>query len=317
MKEDTVVALPRPGASVTDDPLLAVLREGARRMLMQAIEAEVEDSTAHGSLVDEQGRRRLVRNGHAPERQIQTGIGRSRCAGRRCATVAVPLVARSGSPRQYCRLTCGGPGISRNSCLALPEGRVDGSIRGSSGSAARHGCTGLSATTVRRLTEVWQEEHERWQGRDLSSRRYVYLWADGIYFTRDWSMSAVHAGVDRRGCTRPQRAAGDRGRLSRERQSWRELLLRLRDENGLKLDPSWPPATAHLAFGRRCTRSGQDRQQRCWVHKVANVLNKLPPSLQGKAKQDLHRIYEAANRRKLRMLLIASSPSTDRNMTRL
>src|SRR6478752_6214462 len=76
MNEDSVVALPRPGASVTDDPLLAVLREGARRMLMQAIEAEVETFlTAHGSLVDEQGRRRLVRNGHAPERQIQTGIG--------------------------------------------------------------------------------------------------------------------------------------------------------------------------------------------------------------------------------------------------
>src|SRR5215207_8762582 len=76
MKEDTVVALPRPGASVTDDPLLMVLREGARRMLMQAIEAEVETFlAAHAGLVDEWGRRRLVRNGHAPERQIQTGIG--------------------------------------------------------------------------------------------------------------------------------------------------------------------------------------------------------------------------------------------------
>jgi putative transposase len=76
MKEDTVAALPRPAASVADDPLLMVLREGARRMLLQAIEAEVETFlSAHGSLVDEQGRRRLVRNGHAPERQIQTGIG--------------------------------------------------------------------------------------------------------------------------------------------------------------------------------------------------------------------------------------------------
>jgi hypothetical protein len=74
--EDSVVALPRPGASVTDDPLLAVLRDGARRMLMQAIEAEVEAFlAAHAGLLDQQGRRRLVRNGHAPERQIQTGIG--------------------------------------------------------------------------------------------------------------------------------------------------------------------------------------------------------------------------------------------------
>jgi len=76
MEEDTVVALPRPGSGVTDDPLLAVLREGARRMLTQAIEAEVEAFlAAHAGLVDQQGRRRLVRNGHAPERRLQTGIG--------------------------------------------------------------------------------------------------------------------------------------------------------------------------------------------------------------------------------------------------
>ena len=76
MEEDTVVALPRPGSGVMDDPLLAVLREGARRMLTQAIEAEVEAFLAdHAGLVDQQGRRRLVRNGHAPERRIQTGIG--------------------------------------------------------------------------------------------------------------------------------------------------------------------------------------------------------------------------------------------------
>ena len=76
MEEDSVVALPRPGANVESDPLLAVLREGARRMLMQAIEAEVETFlTAHAGLVDDQGRRRVVRNGHAPERQLQTGIG--------------------------------------------------------------------------------------------------------------------------------------------------------------------------------------------------------------------------------------------------
>ena len=76
MEEDTVVPLPRPGAAVEADPLLAVLREGARRMLTQAIEAEVEAFlAAHGSLVDGRGRRRVVRNGHAPERHIQTGIG--------------------------------------------------------------------------------------------------------------------------------------------------------------------------------------------------------------------------------------------------
>src|SRR4051812_50169551 len=76
MEEGTVVPLPKPGATVADDPLLAVLREGARRMLMQVVEAEVEAFiAAHADLTDGQGRRRVVRNGHAPERHIQTGIG--------------------------------------------------------------------------------------------------------------------------------------------------------------------------------------------------------------------------------------------------
>ena len=76
MEEGTVVPLPRPGATLADDPLLAVLREGARRMLTRAVEAEVEAFlAAHAGLADGQGRRRLVRNGHAPERSIQTGVG--------------------------------------------------------------------------------------------------------------------------------------------------------------------------------------------------------------------------------------------------
>ena len=94
MEEDTVVALPRPGSGVMDDPLLAVLREGARRMLTQAIAAEVEAFlAAHARLADEQGRRRLVRNGHAPERRLQTGIGPLEVPDRSCATAAVSLTA--------------------------------------------------------------------------------------------------------------------------------------------------------------------------------------------------------------------------------
>ena len=158
---------------------------------------------------------------------------------------------------------------------------------------------GLSATTVRRLTEVWQEEHERWQGRDLSSRRYVYLWADGIYFTprleHERQCMLVLIGADAQG--RKELLAIEDG-YRESAQSWRELLLRLRDENGLKLDPKLATGDGALGFWQALHEVWpKTRQQRCWVHKVANVLNKLPPSLQGKAKQDLHRIYEAANRR--------------------
>ena len=118
MEEDTVVRLPRPGASVADDPLLAVLREGARRMLTQAIEAEVEAFlAAHAGLVDEQGRRRVVRNGHAPERQLQTGIGPiavRRPQGPR--PWRRRLGGGSGSPRRSCRPICGGRRTSRSCC---------------------------------------------------------------------------------------------------------------------------------------------------------------------------------------------------------
>ena len=301
MKEDTVVALPRPGASVADDPLLMVLREGARRMLLQAIEAEVETFlSAHGSLVDEQGRRRLVRNGHAPERQIQTGIGplevrRPKVRDRGGAAGGELIRFTSAVLPAYLRRT-------RNIEDLLPwlylKGVSTGQFEEALAALLGTDAPGLSATTVRRLTEVWQEEHERWQGRDLSSRRYVYLWADGIYFTprleHERQCMLVLIGADEQG--RKELLAIEDG-YRESAQSWRELLLRLRDENGLKLDPELATGDGALGFWQALHEVWpKTRQQRCWVHKVANVLNKLPPSLQGKAKQDLHRIYEAANR---------------------
>ena len=301
MKEDTVVALPRPGASVADDPLLMVLREGGRRMLLQAIEAEVETFlTAHGSLVDEQGRRRLVRNGHAPERQIQTGIGplevrRPKVRDRGGAVGGEPIRFTSAVLPAYLRRT-------RNIEELLPwlylKGVSTGQFEEALAALLGTDAPGLSAATVRRLTEAWQEEHERWQGRDLSSRRYVYLWADGVYFTprleHERQCMLVLIGADEQG--RKELLAIEDG-YRESAQSWRELLLRLRDENGLKLDPELATGDGALGFWQALHEVWpKTRQQRCWVHKVANVLNKLPPSLQGKAKQDLHRIYEAANR---------------------
>ena len=301
MKEDTVVALPRPGASVADDPLLMVLREGARRMLLQAIEAEVETFlTAHGSLVDEQGRRRLVRNGHAPERQIQTGIGplevrRPKVRDRGGAVGGEPIRFTLAVLPAYLRRT-------RNIEELLPwlylKGVSTGQFEEALAALLGTDAPGLSAATVRRLTEAWQEEHERWQGRDLSSRRYVYLWADGVYFTprleHERQCMLVLIGADEQG--RKELLAIEDG-YRESAQSWRELLLRLRDENGLKLDPELATGDGALGFWQALHEVWpKTRQQRCWVHKVANVLNKLPPSLQGKAKQDLHRIYEAANR---------------------
>ncbi len=221
MEEDTVVALPRPGSGVMDDPLLAVLREGARRMLTQAIEAEVEAFLAtHAGLVDQQGRRRLVRNGHAPERQIQTGIGplevrRPKIRDRASVTDGEPIRFTSAVLPAYLRRT-------KNIEELLPWLYLKGVSTGEFAEAltALLGpqAPGLSATTVRRLTEAWQQEHEHWQQRDLSGRRYVYVWADGVYFTprleHERQCLLVLIGADVSG--RKERAAGGRGRLSRE-----------------------------------------------------------------------------------------------------
>jgi putative transposase len=158
---------------------------------------------------------------------------------------------------------------------------------------------GLSATTVRRLTEAWQEEHARWQQRDLSARRYVYLWADGVYFTprleHERQCMLVLIGADATG--RKELLAIEDG-FRESAQSWRELLLRLRDENGLALAPELATGDGALGFWQALHQVWPStRQQRCWVHKTANVLNALPTSLHGKAKQDLHAIYEAENRK--------------------
>lgn len=260
MEEDSVVPLPRPGAGLTDDPLLAVLREGARRMLMQAVKAEVEAFlAAHAELADEQGRRRVVRNGHAPERQIQTGIGplgvrRPKLRDRGGAGSIEPIRFTSAILPAYLRRT-------KNLEELPPWLYLKGVSTGQFGEALAAllgpDAPGLAASTVRRLTESWQEEHARWQRRDLSARRYVYLWADGVYFTprleHERQCLLVLIGADAQG--RKELLAVEDG-FRESAQSWRELLLRLRDENGLTLDPELAPATGRSASGRGCTRSG-------------------------------------------------------------
>jgi putative transposase len=301
MEDDTVVRLPRPGASVADDPLLEVLRSGARRMLQQVIEAEVETFLgAHADLADARGRRRVVRNGHAPERKIQTGIGpiavrRPKLRDRGDGTGGEPIRFTSEVLPPFLRRT-------KNVEELLPwlylkgvsTGQFEEALTALLGSDA----PGLSASTVRRLVATWQQEHERWQGRDLSTRRYVYVWADGVYFTprldHDRQCMLVLIGAD---------AAGKKELLAIEdgyresTQSWREFLLRLRDDNGLAIPPELAIGDGALGFWKALHEVWPStRQQRCWVHKTANVLNVLPKSVHGKAKKDLHAIYEAESR---------------------
>jgi putative transposase len=301
MEEGTVVTLPKPGATVADDPLLAVLRDGARRMLAQAVEAEVEAFlAAHAGLADDQGRRRLVRNGHAPARSIQTGIGsievrRPRVRDRGDGG-SEPIRFSSAVLPPYLRR-------ARNVEELLPwlylKGVSTGQFAEALAALLGPDAPGLSATTVRRLTEAWQEEHARWRKRDLSARRYVHLWADGVHFTprldHERQCLLVLIGADASG--RKELLAVEDG-FRESARSWRELLLRLRDENGLVVDPELATGAGALGF-RQAPHEvwPRTRQQRCWVRKAANVLNKPPRPLQGKAKQDLHAVYGAENRK--------------------
>ena len=257
MEEDTVVRLQWPGGSVAEDPLLAVLREGARRMLTCAIEAEVDGFMADcAALVDEQGRRRVVRNGHGPERALQTGIGpiavrRPKVRDRGDDSSARIRFTSAVLPA-YLRRT-------KNLEEFLPwlylKGISTGQFEEALAVLLGADAPGLSATTVRRLTEAWQDEHERWRKRDLSARRYVYLWADGVYFAprleHDRQCVLVVIGADAQG--RKELLAIEDG-FRESAQSWRELLLRLRDENGLVVDPEL--ATGDGRGPRAACRSG-------------------------------------------------------------
>ena len=185
MREDTVVQLRQPG-SFEDDPLTEVLRLGARRLLGQAVEAEVAGFVeAYAHLTGSAGRRRIVRHGRLPEREIQTGIGpvavrcprvRDRGAGetgprlRFTSRILPPYLRRAKSieellPWLYLKGISTGDFCAALAALLGPE------------------APGLSASTIARLKEVWQGELEHWQRRDLSAKRHVYFWADGVYFS--------------------------------------------------------------------------------------------------------------------------------------
>jgi putative transposase len=300
MQDDTVVGLPRPGGMVEDDPLLAVLRDGARRMLTQAIEAEVAAFLAvHADRVDESGRRRVVRHGHAPERMIQTGIGpiavqrprvrdRAADAGARIrftSKVLPPFLRRTRNVEEL---------LPWLYLKGISTGQFEDTLTVLLGPDA----PGLSSTTIRRLVTTWQGEHERWQGRDLSAKRYVYVWADGVYFAprleHERQCILVLIGADASG--RKELLAIDDGFRESE-QSWHELLVRLRDQNGLTIDPELATGDGALGFWKAVRKVWPaTKQQRCWVHKTANILNYLPKSIQSKAKADLHAIYEADHR---------------------
>ena len=295
MEESRVIALEKPG-SQEKDSLTEVLREGARKMLAQAIETEVEVFLCeHCALQDGMGRRQVVRNGYLPERTIQSGIGD--------IAVKAPRVRdRSGSGIRFTSQILP-PYLRRTRSIEelLPWLYLKGISTGdfSEALAALLGpdAPGLSVATVSRLKAVWQGELDAWQRRDLTGKLYVYFWADGVYFQARLEQAKqcflVIIGADEAG---NKELVGLWDGFRENEQSWSELLLDLKSR-GLNIGPKLATGDGALGFWKALRKVyGETRQQRCWVHKTANVLNKLPESLQPQAKQRLHEIWMAEGR---------------------
>ena len=296
MSHDNVFALKNPAVpNEVRDALTEVLRDGARTLLAQAIEAEVAEFLAgHADKRDTRGRARLVRNGHLPERAVQTGIGAVTVKAPRVRDRAGELRFASSILPSYLRRT-------RTMEELLPwlylKGISTGGFAEALAALLGRDAPGLSAGTISRLKAVWQEEHAQWERRSLAHKRYVYLWVDGIHFGVRMEEAnqciLVVMGATAEG-KKELVALTDGFRESEA--SWKELLLDLK-RRGLKHDPQLAIGDGALGFWKALPQVfGATRDQRCWVHKTANVLNKLPKYLQPKAKSDLHQIWMANTR---------------------
>ena len=276
-----------------------ILRDGARRALQAAIEQEVEEYIGRNSrCLDEHGRRQVVRNGHHPARKIQSGNGpievlQPRVNDKRVdeqgnrfhftSKILPPYLRKTKAieelvPWLYLK------GISSSD---FPEALA----------CLGHDGSGLSATNVVRMKEIWQGQYENFSRRSLAGKRYVYVWADGIYFnvrlTDDRPCVLVLMGALEDG-TKELIAMIDGERESA--QNWLELLVDARSR-GLIDAPMLATGDGALGFWKALRQVyPSTRHQRCWVHKTANVLNKLPRGLQVSAKNILHEIWMSASK---------------------
>jgi len=291
MANNKIIEIKNPAE--ISDPLTEMLRNGARKLITEAVASELQillDRYSH--LKNQNGHRQVVRNGYLPERQIQTGIGPVK--------IKIPKIRDKS-----------GHGIKFNSALVPPYLRKTKSVeevlpwlylKGISTGQFQEAlqalfgvdAKGLSASTISRCKRVWEKEHEVWNRRSFESRRYVYIWADGIYFNirSDDARQCILViiGVTEQG--QKEFVAIEDGYRESE-QSWAELLLRVKSQ-GLEHAPELAVGDGAMGFWKALSKVyPETRHQRCWVHKTANVLNKLPKSVQPKVKQALHEIWMA------------------------
>jgi len=276
--------------------LEGLLRNGAREMLQRAIENEVAEYLERGAhLQDEKGRRLVVRNGSMPERELVTGIGKIKICQPRVHDRREGEQFTSRILPPYMRRV---PSIN----ALIPALYLRGVSTGDFGEAldAILGpqAPGLSATNIVRLKEVWKQDYEAWRGRDLRGKRYVYVWADGINFNvrldDERTCILVLMGATADG-TKELLAVHDGYRESK--LSWVELLRDLK-ARGLTHLPALAVGDGALGFWAALRDEfSTTREQRCWVHKTANILDKMPKGVQSKAKAMIHDMYMAETKK--------------------
>ena len=282
------------------DVLTEILRHGAQQMLATAIENEVAEYLAtYAHERDAQGARLVVRNGHMPARSILTGLGpvevaRPRVNDRRVDAGGVRMRFTSKILPPYLRRT---KAIDDLIPWLYLKGVSTGDFPEALQALLGPGANGLSATNICRLKRVWEDEWKDWSHRDLTDKRYVYVWADGIHFN-----IRLEDEANKKQCLLVLMGATSSGKKEligiadgyrESEQSWLELLRSLQ-AGGLTVDPKLAVADGALGFWAAARKVWPTtREQRCWVHKTANVLNKLPKSVQPKAKAMLHEIWQA------------------------
>jgi len=293
--ESKVISLDKRAEDEEKSFFEQLLQEGARKLLQAAIENEVIDYIQfHKDRRNENGQRLVVRNGHLPEREIVSGIGpikvrqprvRHRDGGRFSSAILPRFMRRT-------------PSIDALIPALYLKGISTGDFTEALAAILGEKTSGLSATNIVRLKAGWEADYKAWSQRDLSQKRYVYWWADGVYFNvrldEERTCVLVLIGATEDG-TKELLAVVDGYREST--QSWRELLGQLK-RLGLTSAPKLAIGDGSLGFWIALQEEyGPVTQQRCWVHKTANILDKMPKSVQGKAKQLIHEMYLAPSRK--------------------
>ena len=296
MKKYTVSEVENIVQDAMADSLEGLLRRGARRMLQAALEYEVSEYIDRfQDRVDKEGHRQVVRNGYHKPREVTTGIGKipvkqprvaDRRDGQRFTSGILPKYARRSPSIDTLIPTLYLKGVSTSSFSEALE-----AILGKD-------APGLSPANITRLKQIWHDEYEGWKKRDLSGKHYVYIWADGIYFNVRLD--------DQRPCVLVLIGATSEGRKEliaihdgqrESKLSWQTLLQDLK-ARGLTQAPALAIGDGALGFWAALEEEfSGTKPQRCWVHKTANVLDKLPKSVQPDAKRLLHEMYLAPTRK--------------------